>query len=204
MHFSLALAALVPLAVSAADIPVAVGQGGLTFNPSSVTAAEGDTIVFTFYPKNHTVTQSSFATPCSPLADGEDSGFIPLETTDEPRVVNYVVENATAPLWFYCAQTAPVNHCTGGMVFAINPSAERTFEQFQANARNGGTSGSSTTTGGTNTNTNTNTATRTGTAPASTNTNTAGGAGSGAMELASVGTGAVLALGGLVAGILSM
>ncbi|EEB87162.1 hypothetical protein MPER_15603, partial [Moniliophthora perniciosa FA553] len=45
------------------------------FNPEFVF---GDVLQFTFKQKNHTVTQSSLETPCSPLADGIDSGFIPV------------------------------------------------------------------------------------------------------------------------------
>jgi hypothetical protein len=32
-------------------------------------------VVFTFMEQNHTVTQSSFGTPCVKLAGGTDSGF---------------------------------------------------------------------------------------------------------------------------------
>jgi hypothetical protein len=39
------------------------------------TAAQGDIVVFTFFPKNHTVTQSSFAQPCTPLDGGFDTGL---------------------------------------------------------------------------------------------------------------------------------
>ena len=42
---------------------VAVGNGGLLFQPDSVTAKMGETIEFHFYPKNHSVAQSSFASP---------------------------------------------------------------------------------------------------------------------------------------------
>ena len=38
-------------------------------------ANPGDTVIFTFKQKNHTVTQSSLNTPCSPLASGFDSGL---------------------------------------------------------------------------------------------------------------------------------
>lgn len=193
--YSVALAALLPIVVSAVDIPVAVGQNGLTFEPSSVTAREGDVIVFTFYPKNHTVTESNFATPCTkdvdddagqPDADADDivpdSGFIPVDSVDALRSWNYTVTDSDDSVWFYCAQTQPVNHCTSGMVFAVNPTAERTFAAFQANARaatpgsapGGSPTGNTGAPGGTG-----GSGTTSGTAPGSTNTGNQGGSGNG-------------------------
>jgi plastocyanin len=37
---------------AAATISIAVGNGGLVFTPSSVTAAVGDILEFSFYPRN--------------------------------------------------------------------------------------------------------------------------------------------------------
>jgi hypothetical protein len=34
-------------------------------------------VVFTFMSNNHSATQSTFATPCNPMAGGMDSGFQP-------------------------------------------------------------------------------------------------------------------------------
>lgn len=48
---------------------VTVGLGGLVFNPSNISAAVGDIVNFSYHPKNHSVTQSSFKTPCFHLAD---------------------------------------------------------------------------------------------------------------------------------------
>jgi len=44
---------------------------------------------------------------------------------------SFTVKNATAPLWFYCRQ---VGHCNKGMVFAINPTAAKSFSLYQAAA----------------------------------------------------------------------
>jgi len=41
-------------------------------------AAPGDTVSFKFHPKNHTVTQSSFDAPCTPLYGGTDTGLCVL------------------------------------------------------------------------------------------------------------------------------
>jgi hypothetical protein len=48
---------------------------------------------------------------------------------------NYTV-NGTDPAWFYCKTGT---HCKSGMVFAVNPTAERTFDAFKATAQGGGT-----------------------------------------------------------------
>lgn len=91
---ALALAAL-PVAFGA-EYNVQVGAGGnLVYDPEYVSAQPGDTInfilcaaiflSFTFIalmtqildsnPKNHTVTQSSFNTPCVALDGGENTGL---------------------------------------------------------------------------------------------------------------------------------
>ena len=41
-------------------------------------AVPGDTVSFKFHPKNHTVTQSSFDAPCTPLYGGTDTGLCVL------------------------------------------------------------------------------------------------------------------------------
>jgi hypothetical protein len=111
---------------------------------------------------NHTVTQSSFATPCSELDANTmpfDSGFMPVNTSatsDNSSIqmipsVSFQVMNTSAPMWFYCKQTGygsflfrfqnkaiwlinhnvACSHCEQGMVFAINPTASKTFAAFQ-------------------------------------------------------------------------
>ncbi|KAJ7087776.1 hypothetical protein C8R44DRAFT_555739, partial [Mycena epipterygia] len=140
MRFSLAIAALAPvLSVSAADILVQVGAGGLlAFSPSNVTANVGDVIAFQFQGKNHSVTQSTFANPCAiqtTPAQGIDSGFQPVaaNATELPEW-SFTVNNASAPLWFFCAQTNPVSHCNKGMVFSVNanPDSAKSFAAYMA------------------------------------------------------------------------
>lgn len=145
MFFSTKLAAFaavlslvaIPVARSA-DIAVTVGGKvgdtdtiEVAYTPEFVTANVGDTIVFTFKQLNHTVTQSSFADPCSPLAGGFDSGFVPVaaNATEFLTTATFTV-NDTAPVWVYCRQTG---HCQKGMVFAINPG-EGQFATFQGRA----------------------------------------------------------------------
>ncbi|KAF6755829.1 Cupredoxin [Ephemerocybe angulata] len=119
--------------VLGATFTVTVGNNAsLLYEPSSVTAKAGDVIEFEFTSKNHTVTQSTFDKPCVAKADGVNSGFqlVPAGTTIFPKW-SITVQNDTAPLWFFCAQ-AP--HCSKGMVFAINPTAEKTFDMFHTTA----------------------------------------------------------------------
>jgi len=152
MRFSTVVVALASAAVaSAADIQVTVGEGGsLAYNPTSVTAAVGDTIHFEFRAKNHTVTQSTFASPCTIMTtpqQGIDSGFqfVAAGATQFPSW-SFTINNASAPLWFYCRQKTPVSHCQTGMVFAVNPTAEKSFDAFQAAAKASASSTNSTTT----------------------------------------------------------
>jgi len=164
MRFALTSAALATLATvaSAVQTQVIVGGGPLAYNPPQVTAAVGDTIQFVFMPKNHTVTQSTFATPCEAMPNGLDSGFVPVAANATSTQAFTITVNTTAPLWFYCRQVEYVtcstpfrlsflgliicaffSHCISGMVFAVNPTANMTFAAFQAAANASGTTNTS-------------------------------------------------------------
>ncbi|TLS20872.1 uncharacterized protein PpBr36_10853 [Pyricularia pennisetigena] len=110
------------------------GPKGLIFEPNEIKAKVGDMVVFKFLSQNHTVTQSAFDTPCDPLAGGMDSGFQanPNNTINPPPLVAMQVMVET-PLWFYC-RAAQGAHCGKGMVFSINPTAEKTHSQFASKA----------------------------------------------------------------------
>ncbi|KFY12194.1 hypothetical protein V492_04025 [Pseudogymnoascus sp. VKM F-4246] len=131
-------AATAVAAAAAATHTVAVGgSAGLVFVPDTVNAAVGDSVVFVFHSQNHTVTQSTFDTPCVKLADGMDSGFManPNDTIVPPPMMAMQVTVAT-PLWFYCKQGP---HCGKGMAFSINPTAAKSQADFKqlAIAQNG-------------------------------------------------------------------
>ncbi|KAJ6534341.1 hypothetical protein B0H19DRAFT_1039261 [Mycena capillaripes] len=139
-RLSLAAAVLaLALSAHAANILVQVGAGnGLTFSPSNISAATGDTVSFQFLNKNHSVTQSSFASPCEPLAGGIDSGFQPVaaNAADIPEF-SFDITDGSKQFFFFSKQTVPVNECNRGMVFSINQdpnSAVKSFAAFQANA----------------------------------------------------------------------
>lgn len=148
MRFT-AISTLLGLAAcaSAANITVIVSQGGaLNYTPSSVTANEGDVISFQFVAGNHTVTQSSFDNPCTQLSGGIDSEFQPV-SSNASMVPEYsfTVSNASTPLWFFCEQG---RHCEAGMVFAVNPTANETFDAFKAKATGGGSNSTGSSSGG--------------------------------------------------------
>lgn len=57
-----------PISTGSVTHEVKVGANGLLqYDPNNVTANVGDKILFTFYPKNHTVTESSYNNPCEKL-----------------------------------------------------------------------------------------------------------------------------------------
>jgi plastocyanin len=141
-----ALGALLSLAVipvvRAAQINVTVGgPDTIKYTPDFVTANVGDVVVFTFQQKNHTATQSTFQSPCSPMPGGFDSGFIPVSVnnTSGPFPQAQFIVQDTNPVWVYCRQTG---HCQQGMVFAINPGTQ--FAAFQAAAMGNSTAATTT------------------------------------------------------------
>ncbi|KAG7444607.1 uncharacterized protein BT62DRAFT_216235 [Guyanagaster necrorhizus] len=129
LSFSL-IAAILPATAYAATYNVSVGANGtLAYDPPYVRASVGDTINFNFYPKNHTVTQSSFNAPCVPLTDGVDSDFMPVNASQVHLPTFQLSVEDTSPIWISCRQTG---HCGKGMVFAVNPGAEGSSNSFSA------------------------------------------------------------------------
>ncbi|KAI0273295.1 hypothetical protein BGY98DRAFT_998272 [Russula aff. rugulosa BPL654] len=112
-HALLSGIALYASAVSATTFQIDVSNANatLTFSPNSIDAVQGDIVVFNFHPKNHSVTQSSFKEPCTPLESGIDLGLY------------------TSPVWIHCRQAAntPAAHCGKGMV-------NNSFPDYLANA----------------------------------------------------------------------
>ncbi|KAF2448380.1 Cupredoxin [Karstenula rhodostoma CBS 690.94] len=149
MRFSLFTAATAALAGSAAAVDhlVVVGNGSLTFEPANLTAAEGDTVTFKFWPKSHSVAQAAFASPCTPLQNGFWSGFIPSEKGPATETFMINITNASQPLWYYCSRG---NHCQDGMVGVINAPAtgQRTLKAFTEAAANATNNTSPATTAG--------------------------------------------------------
>ncbi|KAF9465252.1 hypothetical protein BDZ94DRAFT_1254074 [Collybia nuda] len=110
--------------------------GKYQFQPPTTNALVGTIVTFDFsrYPGNHSVTQSTFDSPCQPLAGGFDSGVIFTSTTGRKEWNLTVMD--TAPIWFYCKELSPAPHCNLGMVGVINaPAYSEPFTAFLAAAR---------------------------------------------------------------------
>lgn len=102
---------------------------------ASLVAAE------TFKVMNHTVTQSSFAEPCTLQFNtatglaGADSGFMPVApNSTELPTFEIQINDATSPQWFFCNQA---NHSNSEMVFAVNApsSGAKSFDAWVAKLR---------------------------------------------------------------------
>ena len=75
--------------------------GELIYGPNQLNASVGDIIRFNFLERNHSVTQSSFANPCT-YNGGFDTGlnqFNPQNISGK-FLIDFQV-NTTDPLWFY-------------------------------------------------------------------------------------------------------
>jgi plastocyanin len=149
MKFAAALVAALAsvLPVLGANITVIVGANStgspaLVFNPQVITANVGDIINFEFHGGNHTVTQSSFANPCTQQfntvtqQNGFTSPFMPFDAASgQIGVFTLEVTQTANPIWFFCAR---VPHCHSGMYGAINPptTGAKTFAAFAASVPN--------------------------------------------------------------------
>jgi plastocyanin len=137
---SLGLVLLPAVFAAVHDVQVGGPGGKLEFSPEAISAQPGDQVVFHFNPKNHTVTQSSFANPCGLKDGGFDSGFQPVSANQTDNFPTYTISiNDTQPVWVYCAQAAntPASHCGQGMVFAVNcglDGAPNSFTNFKNSA----------------------------------------------------------------------
>ncbi|RTE82814.1 hypothetical protein BHE90_002647 [Fusarium euwallaceae] len=102
------------------------------FDPDEVKAEKGDIIEFHFEPKNHSVVAGDYRYPCSPLDVGTGffSGFVPTDDGTADKVFRVTV-NDTEPLPFYSSQG---KECPNGMVGIINPSENKTLDEYKEEA----------------------------------------------------------------------
>ncbi|KAH8890579.1 extracellular serine-rich protein [Thozetella sp. PMI_491] len=123
---------------------VVAGAGGkLVYDPERTVANIGDIVEWKFLPKNHSVVQSSFDSPCVPQAGKaffSEFQFVPDGQPEGPRLFQIVVDTKD-PIWFYCAQTTG-NHCQSGMVGVINEPRDpaKSLDAFKAKAAGTGVS----------------------------------------------------------------
>jgi len=148
--FAAAISALSLFSAASAQMTVQVGStstapgGVFQYIPSNFTASNGTVITFKFTgaPGNHTVTQSTFADPCDPVAGGFDSGWVfvpPTPALSATPEWNLTITDDTKPIWFFCKQLLPTPHCSNGMVGSINaPATGNTFTAFQSAAKSFG------------------------------------------------------------------
>lgn len=112
-----------PAAVPATDVTVInVGRDGLTMDPNDIDVPSGGIIEFHFYTGAHSVAQSAFDSPCTPLdaaAGNGTAGFFSGPQRVEEGQSNNVfrVVSTGNPMWYYCATGS---HCQNGMVGVIN------------------------------------------------------------------------------------
>ncbi|KAH7275641.1 hypothetical protein B0J15DRAFT_21087 [Fusarium solani] len=102
------------------------------FEPDEIKAEKGDVIEFHFEPKNHSVVAGDYRYPCSPLDIGTGffSGFVPTDDGTADKVFRVTV-NDTEPLPFYSSQG---KECPNGMVGIINPSENKTLDDYKKEA----------------------------------------------------------------------
>jgi plastocyanin len=96
---------------------VKVGDGGQTMDPADLSVPAGQVIEFHFYQGAHSVAQSAFVSPCTPLngTTGFFSGSQPVSSGVGTNVFSVV--STGQPMWYYCATG---RHCQNGMVGVIN------------------------------------------------------------------------------------
>jgi len=119
-------------------VNVGTFDGKFQFVPNYVDAEIDDVILFNFLARSHSLTQSSFTTPCT-YNGGFDTGLNQLNPKNESGLfVVPLIVTTEDPQWFYCQQPGPPNHCGKGMVFGLNPAGK--MDQFIKNAiaQNGG------------------------------------------------------------------
>jgi plastocyanin len=120
---SIACLLLIPLLVLGETThDVSVGKDGLKMDPDNIQAEVGDIINFSFYPRNHSIAQASYETPCEPMSGTDTqpifSGFFPVEERDEESKQMFSITiNNTDTIWLYCSQGS---HCKEGQVMVIN------------------------------------------------------------------------------------
>ncbi|KAJ2966259.1 hypothetical protein NUW58_g10705 [Xylaria curta] len=128
MHYSTVIAtALLGLASAQKVHVVSVSSPNkdLAFHPDNLKAAVGDMIQFQFLAGNHSVVQSNFDNPCTPIQlhntsqPGMFSGYMNVAASAGTGMIpTYTMEVKSAgPLWLYCSQG---KHCQNGMVMVVN------------------------------------------------------------------------------------
>ncbi|POS72898.1 hypothetical protein DHEL01_v208706 [Diaporthe helianthi] len=138
---ALAVMAGVASAQKVQVVTVSTANNSLVYTPDNIKANPGEMVQFQFVAGNHTVTQSTFDQPCTPISTvmsnvtGFHSGYQPAAASKETGMIpTYTLMiNNSKPIWLYCAQG---RHCQSGMVMVINENtaanASRSLTEFKA------------------------------------------------------------------------
>ncbi|KAF1358796.1 hypothetical protein EJ07DRAFT_81676, partial [Lizonia empirigonia] len=117
---------------SAAVHTVQVGPTALTFVPQTISAVQGDTVVFELFP-GHNIVEGNFDSPCETGDDGFYSGpYSDTNNGERKFVVNVTSDD---PVYYFCSVQ---KHCQSGMVGGVNvpTSGDETIDAYsQAAAR---------------------------------------------------------------------
>ncbi|KAH8678131.1 hypothetical protein BX600DRAFT_145487 [Xylariales sp. PMI_506] len=145
MQFStVTLAALVGLASAQTVhvVSVSTSNNSLIFTPDNIAVPAGDFVQFQFRAGNHSVVQSNFDNPCTPIANnvanttGVFSGYQPVAagaSTNSIPAWTIAIAN-TNPIWLYCSQA---KHCQAGMSMVINENTTANATRSLANYKVG-------------------------------------------------------------------
>ncbi|KAK1242122.1 hypothetical protein MKX07_000108 [Trichoderma sp. CBMAI-0711] len=150
MQFSTLLLAAFAAVTQAVDVQVVsvgqnpmagmAGQPALKYYPDNIKAAPGSMVQFQFWAGNHTVTQSDFDHPCTPIHQvnssiaGIWSSYMPVAAGASKKEIPVftVMINDTKPIWIYCSQG---KHCSAGMSMVINENTSANATRSLANYR---------------------------------------------------------------------
>ncbi|KAI0485406.1 hypothetical protein F4859DRAFT_511604 [Xylaria cf. heliscus] len=144
MQFSTSVIATALLGLASAQkvhvVSVSSANKSLAFYPDNLKADVGDMISFQFLAGNHSVVQSNFDNPCTPIQQhvanqtGMFSGYMNVAASAATGMIpTYTVEvTSDKPLWVYCSQG---KHCQAGMVMVVNENtaanASRSLADFK-------------------------------------------------------------------------
>ncbi|KAI0556260.1 hypothetical protein F4679DRAFT_578383 [Xylaria curta] len=142
MQFSTSVIATALLGLVSAQkvhvVSVSSSSNSLAFYPDNLKPAIGDMIQFQFLAGNHSVVQSNFDNPCTPIQQhdstqkGMFSGYMNVAASKATGMIPTYTMNVTTdkPLWLYCSQG---KHCQAGMVMVLNENTAANSSRSLAN-----------------------------------------------------------------------
>jgi len=123
-------------------VTVGAPLGTFAFYPNQIVGAQkGDTVLFEFFPSNHSVVKMDPSTPCipydytNPKGASFYSGFKQSNVQDLSNPPSWSLPvNDSSTVWFYCS--APDSCIPHGMIGVINPPNDTIIDTVQAHAKN--------------------------------------------------------------------